>query len=227
MRPALLHCPREAASLALLAGRATAESRILDCGSRDGALLRALGRASGARELVALDYHNRTEDGVRFVRHDLEQGLAFPDDSFDVVVCNDVLEHVENKVRLFSELLRVGRRHVLVSLPNTQHWRYIRGLIRGRMSKQYNFLVDDGVDRHRWVTYYGQNETFVSRQVARHEGKRFALVGRVDVTDGRVPSVLARLVRQHLVFNQLFLLEAPAGTEGRAGSGGQEGESPE
>lgn len=178
--------------------------RILDCGSRDGALLKYAAAATDAHRLVAIDFHNRVEEGrVEFIAHDLEQLLPFSDDSFDIVICNDVLEHVEHKRQLMRELLRVTAHHAIISLPNTQYYKYVLNLIRGDMSKQYKFLVEDGVDRHRWVTYYWANEVFIASQPG------FEVVANVDVSPGPRTfkrSLYAWLPRKFIVFNQVFLL---------------------
>ncbi len=58
--------------------------------------------------------------GLRFVRGD-GRSLPFPDDAFDVVHSNAVLEHVgdrEQQGRFISELVRVSRRKVFLTTPN-------------------------------------------------------------------------------------------------------------
>jgi len=44
--------------------------------------------------------------------------LQFSDDTFDVVTCVDVIEHVEDYNRLIKEMLRVSRKGVFLSTPN-------------------------------------------------------------------------------------------------------------
>ncbi|MDA9993935.1 class I SAM-dependent methyltransferase [Burkholderiales bacterium] len=179
-------------------------SRILDSGSRDGALLRKAGELFDSNQLLSIDWHNRVDNGVEFCSHNLENLLPFSDKYFDLVICNDVLEHIELKKQLFNELLRISGRYLVISLPNTQHWTYIRGLIRGRMSKQYNFLVEDGVDRHRWITYYNQNIEFIINNL----GSSHSIFGVINtVPTRRVPLWFAKLFKKYFVFNQVFLLE--------------------
>lgn len=177
---------------------------VLDTGSRDGLLLRAIGEGFGASKLIAIDWHNRIENEVEFLSHNLENILPFDDKYFDVVICNDVLEHVEQKKKLFAELLRASKQYVIISLPNTQHWTYIKGLIRGNMSKQYNFLVEDGVDRHRWVTYYDQNIEFVSQNA----GEKYVVVDMINTVPTKmIPIWFAKIFMRFCTFNQVFLLK--------------------
>jgi ubiquinone/menaquinone biosynthesis C-methylase UbiE len=44
--------------------------------------------------------------------------LPFPDNSFEVVTCVDVIEHVEDFNRLIKELMRVSRKGAFLSTPN-------------------------------------------------------------------------------------------------------------
>lgn len=44
--------------------------------------------------------------------------LDFPDNTFDVVTCVDVIEHVEDYDRLIAEMLRVAKKGVFLSTPN-------------------------------------------------------------------------------------------------------------
>lgn len=44
--------------------------------------------------------------------------LPFSDDTFDVITCVDVIEHVEDYDHLIKEMLRVSRKGVFLSTPN-------------------------------------------------------------------------------------------------------------
>jgi SAM-dependent methyltransferase len=76
--------------------------------------------------------------------------LPFGDNEFDCVVCTDVLEHLNNLHQIFDELVRVSRRHILVSLPNC--WVNARRPIdRGYGSfAHYGLTADPRPDRHKW-----------------------------------------------------------------------------
>jgi ubiquinone/menaquinone biosynthesis C-methylase UbiE len=57
--------------------------------------------------------------------------LPFEDRSFDLVVCCEVLEHLDDPVRGVAEVARVARRAAIVSTPREPLWRALN-LARGR-----------------------------------------------------------------------------------------------
>jgi ubiquinone/menaquinone biosynthesis C-methylase UbiE len=58
-------------------------------------------------------------------------GLPFADGAFDVVVCCEVLEHLDDPARGLAEVARVARRRVLVSTPWEPMWRALN-VARGK-----------------------------------------------------------------------------------------------
>jgi ubiquinone/menaquinone biosynthesis C-methylase UbiE len=44
--------------------------------------------------------------------------LQYKDNAFDLVLCNEVLEHVENPEKALQELKRVTSKYLLLSVPN-------------------------------------------------------------------------------------------------------------
>ena len=101
-----------------------AERRLLDVGCWDGAATTAYARLLGARALGVeiFDAPARAAEaaGVEVARVDLESGrFPWPDASVDVVVCNQVLEHLKNIWLPMSEMYRVLRvgGHAVLSVP--------------------------------------------------------------------------------------------------------------
>jgi SAM-dependent methyltransferase len=104
------HRARYWAAAALAAGR-----RVLDAGCGTGYGTETLA-AAGARSVSAIDVAQEAVDvtrrrlGDRFaaevVRADLHE-LPFPDGAFDLVVCFEVIEHVEDQDGAIAELRRV------------------------------------------------------------------------------------------------------------------------
>ena len=130
------------------------KGRVLDVGC-DEAVLRKLA--------PELDYTGVDIGGAPDVKLDLEKTshLPFADKSFDCVLCADVLEHLDNLHTIFEELIRVSRRWVIISWPNS--WLAARVPIhRGRGSfKFYGLPPDRPADRHKWFFCYSDARKFV------------------------------------------------------------------
>jgi ubiquinone/menaquinone biosynthesis C-methylase UbiE len=61
--------------------------------------------------------------------------LPFADASFDIVVCCEVLEHLEQPARALAEVARVAREHVLLSTPWEPVWRAMN-VARGKYLRE-------------------------------------------------------------------------------------------
>jgi ubiquinone/menaquinone biosynthesis C-methylase UbiE len=101
--------------------------RILEIGARDGYITRRL--ATRFPEVVALDLEKPALEipGVTCTAGDV-RFLEFPTDSFDVVLCSEVLEHVPScdLARACNELVRVTHGHVVIGVPFEQDLRVAR-----------------------------------------------------------------------------------------------------
>lgn len=72
--------------------------------------------------------------GMRALCADLDEGeLPYADDSFEAIVCCDVLEHVFDPVVFVSRVTRVLRPGgtFVVSVPNIRYWPRVRSLLGG------------------------------------------------------------------------------------------------
>ncbi len=90
-------------------------------------------------------------------RVDLEKEAlkSFEDNSYDLIICTEVLEHVDNLHEVFDELIRVSARYVLISLPNCSSTGRIMKVLRtGRNWKFYGLPFVRPVDRHKWFFSY-------------------------------------------------------------------------
>ena len=112
-------------------------SRVLDLGCGDGALLAHLARQRGCTGYgIEIDDDNVlacVQRGVNVLQLNLHQGLAaFQDQSFDVVLQIDTLQHLRNAEVMLRETARVGRIGI-VAFPNFAHWPNRLSVLRGRM----------------------------------------------------------------------------------------------
>jgi methionine biosynthesis protein MetW len=112
-------------------------ARVLDLGCGDGALLAHLQQHKGCTGYgVELDDANVlacTQRGVNVLQLNLDQGLkVFSDQSFDVVLQIDTLQHLRNAEVMLRETARVGQIGI-VAFPNFGHWFNRLSVLRGRM----------------------------------------------------------------------------------------------
>jgi 2-polyprenyl-3-methyl-5-hydroxy-6-metoxy-1,4-benzoquinol methylase len=122
------------------------EARILDLGCGSGSMLGRLARL-GYRRLHGIDISLPAEPtvGVSFSEADLDSPvLPFEAESLDLVLCVEVIEHMENPGHLLKEIARVlhpcGR--LLITTPNVHSIEArLRLLLLGEL-KQFDRIGD-------------------------------------------------------------------------------------
>ena len=112
-------------------------SRVLDLGCGDGALLAFLQQHHGCSgygvEINDANVLACVKQGVNVIQLNLDQGLAmFGDQSFDVVLQIDTLQHLRNAQTMLQETVRVGRLGI-VTFPNFAHWPNRLSVLQGYM----------------------------------------------------------------------------------------------
>ena len=112
-------------------------SRVLDLGCGDGALLAHLQATRGCSgygiEIADANVLACVQRGVTVIQLNLDEGLSmFGDQSFDVVLQIDTLQHLRNAEVVLRETARVGRTGI-VAFPNFAHWPNRLSVLRGRM----------------------------------------------------------------------------------------------
>ena len=112
-------------------------ARVLDLGCGDGALLAHLQQHKGCDgygvELDDANVHACVQRGVNVLQLNLDEGLSlFADQSFDVVLQIDTLQHLRNAETMLQETVRVGRVGI-VAFPNFAHWFNRLSVLQGRM----------------------------------------------------------------------------------------------
>lgn len=110
---------------------------------------------------------------------DLEkEGLTkFEDKSYYIIVCTDVLEHLDNIHESFDELCRVSQKYIIISLPNA--WAQFKfSLLTGvEKLRRYGLPENKPSDRHKWFFNYDEALNFIKER-----GKRNGYIIRYKFT---------------------------------------------
>lgn len=92
--------------------------------------------------------------GVQGVSADLNHStsLPFPDRTYDLVVCNDILEHLLEPLQVLKEAVRVLRDDgtIVISVPNHFYWPMRFRLLFGKGIVWRGILTDHGAIYHDW-----------------------------------------------------------------------------
>lgn len=98
-------------------------------------------RLSATYEVTAADYEPRHPE---VIQEDVQQ-LTFADKTFDIVLCQQVLEHVPDPVKAINELQRVCRRQLIITVPYEPFFTLAR---LGMWEKQHLWAITPMALRH-------------------------------------------------------------------------------
>ena len=112
-------------------------SRVLDLGCGGGEMLAQLQVDRGCTgygiEIADANVLACVRRGVNVIQLNLDEGLAmFDDESFDVVLQIDTLQHLRNTEVMLRETARVGKQGI-VAFPNFGHWPNRLQVLMGQM----------------------------------------------------------------------------------------------
>ena len=121
--------------LQIIADMIEPNTRVLDIGCGDGALLDYLIHAKRVDgrgiELSQAGVNACVSHGLSVIQGDADTDLAdYPSQSFDYAVLSQTLQATGDPKGVLLALVRIGR-YGIVSIPNFGHWRLRVGLLRG------------------------------------------------------------------------------------------------
>lgn len=110
---------------------------ILDVGCGEGFTLNRLKEHGIGKHLEGVEHSidaislgKKTYPDIKIKQGDI-YNLPYEDNSFDLVLCTEVLEHLDNPGRALKELIRVSNKYLVVSVPNEPFF-MLAQLVRGK-----------------------------------------------------------------------------------------------
>lgn len=122
--------------------------KVLDVGADEGYLSQHL---SSETEYTGVGLGG---GNPKILKMDLEkESFVFENNSFDCVICLDVLEHLDNLYEVLGQLFAVSRNYIIISLPNP--WKAFLLSLRKKYNetqiiKFYGLPDHEPEDRHKW-----------------------------------------------------------------------------
>ena len=118
-------------------------SSILDIGCDNNELKQTWGN-----KVTGIDIDGSPDFKVNLEKEKLSR---FKNDSFETLVCTDVLEHIDNFYAVLDDMVRVSNKRIIISLPNCSHIFRIIPVVFGKSSgKFYGLPHTPPTDRHKW-----------------------------------------------------------------------------
>ena len=112
-------------------------STILDAGCGEGFTMDKLTKSGIGKKIEGVEYSKEAILLGRKIFPNLifKEGsaydLPYEGSSFDLVVCTEVLEHLDNPQKALHEILRVSKKYIILSVPNEPFFR-IANFVRGK-----------------------------------------------------------------------------------------------
>ena len=110
---------------------------ILDAGCGEGFTMDKILKSGLGKEIEgieysrdAIEYGKKLFPDLKFVQGTVYE-LPYKNSSFDLIVCTEVLEHLEDPTKALKEILRVSRKHLIISVPNEPFF-MISNFLRGK-----------------------------------------------------------------------------------------------
>lgn len=146
--------------------RALSPKMVLDVGCGEGFTLERLRKEGIGEKFEGVDSLDRAIEVGKKIHPQLQikkgniYNLLYKDNTFDLVICSEVLEHIENPGQGLLELVRVSKKYCILSVPN-EPWFMLGNFLRG---KNFSRFGNDIEHIQHWTSWGFQK--FVSKKLS-------------------------------------------------------------
>ncbi len=128
---------------------------ILDVGCGEGFTLDTLRKNKIGKKIIGID---NSKESIRIgkilfpkvkIEHASIYDMPFPNNSFDLVICTEVLEHLKTPSLAIEEVKRVSRGNILISVPNEPFF-MLGNFLRGKNMEK---LGNDPEHINHWTIF--------------------------------------------------------------------------
>lgn len=132
--------------------KALRSDSILDVGCGEGFTMDKLSKNQIGEKIEGIEY---SKDAIAFGKKlfpnlIFKEGsiykLPYKDSSFDLVICTEVLEHLEEPTKALKEILRISKKYLIISVPNEPLF-MLSNFLRG---KNFSRLGNDEGHINHW-----------------------------------------------------------------------------
>lgn len=123
--------------------------RILDAGAGEGFTIDRLQKEQIGKEIEGVEFMQEAIDlgkqhhpNAHIIQGDIHK-LPYPDNSFDTVICTEVLEHVVEPEKALQELVRVSSKYVVLTVPSEPFFmagNFVRGKNLSRLGNDIEHI---------------------------------------------------------------------------------------
>ena len=151
----------------------TSKLEILDFGSGFGVTANQLAKNHNVvavepnKEMIANRYQEFT---YQQLNGNLEVLKNFTDNSFDFVICHNVLEYVQNREEMVSELLRITKPQGKLSIiKHNQAGRIFQLAVFGNNPQKALAMLNEGLKNQN--TYFGSQDVYSNEELSKWMGE--------------------------------------------------------
>lgn len=133
-------------------------------------------------------------DNENLIKINLEkEKIPLENNTYQTVICLDVLEHLDNIHEVFDELCRVSSRYVIISLPNPYN-DFMNFVFKGskynKNLKFYGLEPEKESDRHKWFFSFSEANNFIKE---RSEKNNFKVIDFYSVISRKWNSIFIKI----------------------------------